>query len=135
VEFVGEVGGKDKDDLIGNAYALLFPIDWPEPFGLVMIEALACGTPVIAWRHGSVPEIVDHGKTGFIVDNLDDAVLAVANAGRLRRAACRESFAGRFDAACMAAHYKKVYQGLLCDPYPPMEIAESADLRSVAPAV
>ena len=129
VEFVGEVGGKDKDDLIGNAYALLFPIDWPEPFGLVMIEALACGTPVIAWRNGSVPEIIEHGKTGFIVDNLDDAVRAVANIGHLSRAACRASFAGRFDAACMASNYEKVYQRLLHDPYPQMDIAESAALH------
>ena len=126
VEFVGEVGGKDKDDLIGNAYALLFPIDWPEPFGLVMIEALACGTPVIAWRNGSVPEIIEHGKTGFIVDNIDDAVQAVANIGHLSRAACRASFDDRFDAACMASNYEKVYQRLLHRPYPQMDIAESA---------
>lgn len=112
VEFVGEVGGKDKDDLIGHAHALLFPIDWPEPFGLVMIEALACGTPVVAWRNGSVPEIVDHGRTGFIVDNLEDAVRAVANVRHLNRAACRASFADRFQAARMASRYEGVYRRL-----------------------
>jgi glycosyltransferase involved in cell wall biosynthesis len=126
VEFVGEVGGKDKDELIGNAYALLFPIDWPEPFGLVMIEALACGTPVIAWRNGSVPEIIEDGRTGFIVDNLDDAVQAVANAGHLSRAACRASFESRFDAACMASNYERVYQRLVRHPYIPIERGESA---------
>ena len=68
VEFVGEVGGREKDEFLGNAYAMLFPIDWPEPFGLVMIEALACGTPVIAWRNGSVPEVITDGSTGFVVD-------------------------------------------------------------------
>jgi glycosyltransferase involved in cell wall biosynthesis len=135
VEFVGEVGGKDKDDLIGKAYALLFPIDWPEPFGLVMIEALACGTPVIAWRNGSVPEIIDHGRTGFIVDNLDDAVRAVANVGHLNRAACRASFSSRFDAACMASNYEKVYQLLLRDGYSRIDIAESPALQCVSPAV
>jgi glycosyltransferase involved in cell wall biosynthesis len=131
VEFVGEVGGKDKDELIGNAYALLFPIDWPEPFGLVMIEALACGTPVIAWRNGSVPEIIEEGRTGFIVDNIDDAVRAVGNAGHLSRIACRASFVDRFDAACMASNYEKVYQRLLCHPHPQIEIAESAALHAV----
>lgn len=135
VEFVGEVGGKDKDDLIGNAGALLFPIDWPEPFGLVMIEALACGTPVIAWRNGSVPEIIDDGRTGYIVDNLDDAVQAVAKIGHLSRAACRASFCGRFDAGCMASNYQEVYRRLLLHPYPQMDIAESAVLHGVAPAV
>lgn len=135
VEFVGEVGGKAKDELIGNACALLFPIDWPEPFGLVMIEALACGTPVIAWRNGSVPEIIDEGRTGFIVDHIDDAVRAVGNAGHLSRAACRASFADRFDAACMASNYENVYQRLLRHPHPQMESAESAAPESVAPAV
>ncbi len=135
VEFVGEVGGKDKDELIGNACALLFPIDWPEPFGLVMIEALSCGTPVIAWRNGSVPEIIDEGRTGFIVDNIDDAVRAVGNADRLSRAACRASFADRFDAACMASNYEKVYQRLLRHPQPQMKIAKPVGLRSMAQAV
>jgi glycosyltransferase involved in cell wall biosynthesis len=134
VEFVGEVGGKDKDDLIGNACALLFPIDWPEPFGLVMIEALACGTPVVAWRNGSVPEIIEHGTTGFIVDNIDDAVLAVANIGNLSRAACRAAFADRFDAACMASHYERVYQQLLRQPYSQMDIADCTALHGAAPA-
>jgi len=135
VEFVGEVGGKDKDELIGNACALLFPIDWPEPFGLVMIEALACGTPVVAWRNGSVPEIVDQGTTGFIVDNIDDAVRAVGNVRRLSRAACRASFEDRFDAVRMASNYERVYRRLLHYPRSPIEIAESAALESVAPAV
>src|SRR5262249_31702371 len=77
VEFLGEVGGAAKEEFLGNALALLFPIDWPEPFGLVMIEALACGTPVIAWRNGSVPEVIDDGVTGFIVDSMEEAVDAV----------------------------------------------------------
>ena len=81
VEFVGEVGGREKDEFLGNAYALLFPIDWPEPFGLVMIEALACGTPVIAWRNGSVPEVIDDGVTGFVVDSIEQA-RAGGRAGR-----------------------------------------------------
>src|SRR5262249_46475114 len=77
VEFLGEVGGRDKDELLGGAVALLFPIDWPEPFGLVMIESMACGTPVVAWRQGSVPEVIDEDVTGFVVDDLDAAVDAV----------------------------------------------------------
>jgi glycosyltransferase involved in cell wall biosynthesis len=135
VEFVGEVGGRDKDELIGNACALLFPIDWPEPFGLVMIEALACGTPVIAWRNGSVPEIIEQGRTGFIVDNLDDAVAAVHKTDRLSRRDCRASFEKRFDAACMASNYERAYQRLVHGPYPPLEAAEPAALRQPAPAV
>jgi glycosyltransferase involved in cell wall biosynthesis len=134
VEFVGEVGGRDKDELIGHAYALLFPIDWPEPFGLVTIEALACGTPVIGWRNGSVPEIIEEGRTGFIVDDLDDAVRAVGDTARLSRATCRASFEDRFDAACMASNYERVYQRLVRGPYPQLEIAESTSLHSEVPA-
>src|SRR5215468_6475939 len=95
VEFVGEVGGKDKDEFLGNAHALLFPIDWPEPFGLVMIEAMACGTPVIAWRNGSVPEVIEDGVTGFIVDSVEEAVRAVGRVPELRRHTCREVFEHR----------------------------------------
>src|SRR5262245_31946444 len=110
VEFIGEVGGRDKDEFLGNAQALLFPIDWPEPFGLVMIEAMACGTPVVAWRCGSVPEVVADGVTGFIVDSIDQAVQAVGRVERLDRRACRRGFEERFDAARMAGDYLEVYR-------------------------
>jgi glycosyltransferase involved in cell wall biosynthesis len=113
VEFVGEVGGKDKDELIGNAYALLFPIDWPEPFGLVMIESLACGTPVIAWNNGSVPEVLADGETGFVVDTIDEAVKAVPQVASLSRHACRRAFEQRFDATRMARNYVDVYSRLI----------------------
>jgi glycosyltransferase involved in cell wall biosynthesis len=113
VEFIGEVGGKDKDDFLGNAHALLFPIDWPEPFGLAMIESLACGTPVIAFHNGSVPEIIDHGLTGFVVESIDEAVQAVGRVGELSRHACRATFEERFDAARMARAYLDVYRRLV----------------------
>ena len=113
VEFVGEVGGRDKDEFLGNARALLFPIDWPEPFGLVMIEAMACGTPVIGWRNGSVPEVVTDGVTGFVVDSIQAAVQAVERVGSLSRRACRRVFEERFDAARMARDYMAVYRRLV----------------------
>jgi glycosyltransferase involved in cell wall biosynthesis len=113
VEFLGEVGGRDKDELIGKARALLFPIDWPEPFGLVMIEALACGTPVIAWPHGSVPEVIEEGRTGFLVETVGEAVAAVDNVGRLSRELCRWTFEQRFEARHMACEYERVYQCLV----------------------
>ena len=109
VEFVGEIDDAGKPGFLGNAAALLFPIDWPEPFGLVMIEAMACGTPVIAWREGSVPEVVDEGVTGFVVENVGEAVDAVARARRLDRAAVRRRFEARFDAERMAADYEALY--------------------------
>jgi glycosyltransferase involved in cell wall biosynthesis len=112
VEFVGEVGGRDKDELLGRAAAVLFPIDWPEPFGLVMIEALACGTPVIAFRRGSVPEVMDDGVTGFVVDDVDGAVRAVGRLGELSRRRCRAAFERRFGAARMARDYAAVYRRL-----------------------
>ncbi len=113
VEFIGEVGGADKDRFLGEAYALLFPIDWPEPFGLVMIEALACGTPVIAFRNGSVPEVIEDGVTGFIVENVDQAVEAVERVAGLSRARCRQVFEERFSAHRMARDYLAVYHRLV----------------------
>ena len=112
VEFVGEIGEREKDEFLGNAYALLFPIDGPEAFGLVMIEALACGTPVIAWRSGPVPEVIDHGNTGFMVESVEEAVEAVGRIAALSRHTCRQVFEERFDAACMARKYVEVYRRL-----------------------
>jgi glycosyltransferase involved in cell wall biosynthesis len=112
-EFVGEIGGAAKDEFLGNAYALLFPIDWPEPFGLVMIEAMACGTPVIAYRNGSVPEVIENRVTGFIVDNQEDAVRAVAGVAELSRRRCREVFDRRFCDERMARDYLSVYRQVL----------------------
>jgi glycosyltransferase involved in cell wall biosynthesis len=113
VEYVGEIGEQEKGEFLGNAYALLFPIDWPEPFGLVMIEAMACGTPVIAYREGSVSEVVDEGRTGFIVDTLEEAIQAAERIPELRRADCREVFERRFTVTRMARDYLRVYQSLL----------------------
>ena len=112
-EMVGEVGGEAKNRFLGQAHALLFPIDWEEPFGLVMIEAMACGTPVIAWRRGSVPEVIEDGVTGFVVDDLDDAAAAVRRCGELDRAKIRAHFAERFSAERMAQEYLAVYEAQL----------------------
>jgi glycosyltransferase involved in cell wall biosynthesis len=112
-EYLGEIGEGEKDDLLGNAYALLFPIDWPEPFGLVMIEALACGTPVIAYRRGSVPEVLDDGVTGFVVSDFEGALQAAERVARLDRRRCRAVFEQRFAAARMARDYVSVYDGLI----------------------
>jgi len=113
VEFIGEVGDAQKAELLGGAQALLFPIDWPEPFGMVIIEAMACGTPVIAWNRGSVPELIEHGRSGFIVETIKDAVMAVLEAARLDRAACRAAFDARFTADRMACEYVSIYEKLL----------------------
>jgi glycosyltransferase involved in cell wall biosynthesis len=113
VDFVGEIGEEDKREFLGRASALLFPIDWPEPFGLVMIESFACGTPVVAFRRGSVPEVVDEGVTGFVVDGIEEAVSAVRRVGDLSRAACRERFEQRFSVERMAADYVDVYRELV----------------------
>lgn len=109
IEFVGEIGDTQKSAFLGNARALLFPIDWPEPFGLVMIEAMACGTPVIAWRCGSVPEVVDHGRSGFIVASEDAAVAAVGRLDSIDRRVVRETFENRFTAHVMAKSYLQLY--------------------------
>jgi glycosyltransferase involved in cell wall biosynthesis len=113
VEFVGEIGEGEKDELLGNAYALLLPIDWPEPFGLVMVEAIACGTPVIAYRSGAVPEVMEEGHTGFIVSELKDAVEAAWWVPELSRKRCREVFEKRFTATRMAHDYVQVYERLI----------------------
>ena len=110
VEFVGEIGEAQKNEFLGHAFALLFPIDWPEPFGLVMIEAMACGTPVIAYRNGSVPEVLDNGATGFIVNGMQGAIDAVARVPQISRARCREVFEERFSARRMAQDYVRVYE-------------------------
>ncbi|HET6628863.1 MAG TPA: glycosyltransferase family 4 protein [Woeseiaceae bacterium] len=115
IEFVGEVDERRKSPFLGRALALLFPVDWPEPFGLVMIEALACGTPVIAWRRGSVPEVIEDGVTGFIVDSIDGAVEAVRCAAALDRARIRRRFEERFTADRMARDYLRIYRSLLED--------------------
>jgi glycosyltransferase involved in cell wall biosynthesis len=113
VEIVGEVGGADKDALLRQAAAVLFPIRWPEPFGLVMIEALACGTPVLALRNGSVPEVLQDGVTGFICDTEDELVLAVGRLGELDRARCRKEAEQRFSPSEMARAYERVYERLI----------------------
>jgi len=115
VDYVGEIGEAQKSDFLGHARALLFPIDWPEPFGLAMVEAMACGTPVIAWNCGSVPEIIDHGETGFIVDSIEAAVEAVQRIGELDRARVRRRFEERFSARTMARNYVAIYERLLAN--------------------
>lgn len=113
VSFVGEIGDAAKNDFIGNARALLMPIDWPEPFGLVMIEAMACGTPVIAYANGSVPEILEDGVTGFIVRDQAQAIAAARNVGRIDRRRCRRVFEQRFTDRVMARRYLDVYRELM----------------------
>ncbi len=113
VEFLGEVDEAEKAAFLGGALALLFPIDWPEPFGLVMIEAMACGTPVVAWDCGSVPEVIDDGVTGFIVHSDEEAVEAVGRVAEIDRRGVREVFERRFTDTVMAAHYLEVYRRLL----------------------
>ena len=115
IEWLGEITDKDKDAFLGNAYALLFPIDWPEPFGLVMIEAMACGTPVLAFEAGSVSEVMEDGVTGFIVNDIEQAVEAVGRVRELSRAGCREVFEKRFTASRMASDYVNVFMRL-ADP-------------------
>jgi glycosyltransferase involved in cell wall biosynthesis len=112
VEYIGEIGDADKNEFLGRAYAYLFPIDWPEPFGLSMIEAMACGTPTIAFRCGSVPEIIQDGVTGFVVDSEEEAVAALKRVPGLSRASCRATFERRFTAHRMAKDYLGIYEAL-----------------------
>ncbi|MEP6600301.1 MAG: glycosyltransferase family 4 protein [Nitrospirota bacterium] len=113
VEYLGEIGEQEKDEFLGNAYALLFPINWREPFGLVMIEAMACGTPVIAFRMGSVPEVMKEGVTGFIVDDVDGAVKAVEQIPTVSRQGCRRYFDEHFTSTRMALDYLSIYRKLI----------------------
>ena len=111
IEFIGEIGDSDKPAFLGGARALLFPIDWPEPFGLVMIEAMAAGTPTIAWPTGSTPEVIDHGRSGFLVTSVEEAVDAVRLAGELPRRTVRDCFEQRFTARRMAEDYLRLFAG------------------------
>ena len=113
IDFVGEVDEEQNRDLLVNAYALLFPIDWPEPFGMVQIEAMACGTPVLAMRRGAVPEIVEHGVTGLIGDSVEELVELAPYLGKLDRLRVRNTVAQRFSARAMAAGYAAVYRQLI----------------------
>ncbi|GLI22521.1 glycosyltransferase involved in cell wall biosynthesis [Xanthobacter flavus] len=120
VEFIGEIDERQKAQFLGNAKALIFPIDWPEPFGLVMIEAMSCGTPTIAYGCGSVPEVLENGLTGYIVRNQDEAVARVADLDRLDRAAIRRTFEKRFSATRMARDYVALYERLAAPSSPRM---------------
>jgi glycosyltransferase involved in cell wall biosynthesis len=113
VDYVGEIGERDKNEFLGNACALVFPIEWPEPFGLVMIEAMACGTPVVAYRRGSVDEVMMGGVTGFACDGMEDAVAAIPRVTQLNRRECRSTFEERFSARRMAKDYVSIYEGLV----------------------
>lgn len=127
VEFIGEIGDHQKSEFLGGAEALLFPIAWPEPFGLVMIEAMACGTPVVAYDCGSVREVVEDGLTGFIVRDEDGAVDAVRRLGTLRRSLVREQFEMRFSAVAMARRYVRLYESLgETSATPRLTLAQSA---------
>jgi glycosyltransferase involved in cell wall biosynthesis len=113
IEYVGEITDSEKNELIGNAYALIAPFDCPESFGLVFIEALACGTPVVALRRGSVPELIDHGQTGFICDTPDQMIHALSRIATLKRRHCRNAFDTRFTAERMVQDYLSVYENLM----------------------
>jgi glycosyltransferase involved in cell wall biosynthesis len=129
VTLVGEVDDAKKQSLLAGAAALLFPIDWPEPFGLVMIEAMACGTPVIAYRSGSVPEVIEDGVTGFIVDGEEDAVRAVRDLPRLDRRAIRARFEERFTAVRMAKEYEARYRELVAEVEAEARVLEKASAK------
>jgi glycosyltransferase involved in cell wall biosynthesis len=144
IEFIGEISEAEKQQFLGGALALLFPVDWPEPFGLVMIEALACGTPVIARPCGSVPEVLRHGVTGFIGSSVDKLVAAVHKIGEIPRQKCRAEFESRFTAEVMAANYEGVYYQLASmnwtrmgrtSPRPRRPLTDTALARQWHPAV
>ena len=135
IEWLGEISDKDKDEFLGNAYALLFPIDWPEPFGLVMIESMACGTPVVAYAGGSVAEVMDDRVTGFVVNDMEQAAEAARRVGDLSRARCREVFDKRFTASRMASDYVNVYTRLADSGMRKMEQSFESSIRSFQSAL
>jgi glycosyltransferase involved in cell wall biosynthesis len=125
IEYIGEIDERGKQDFLGNAHALLFPIDWPEPFGLAMIEAMACGTPVIAWNCGSVPEVVEWGVTGLVVNSIEEAVDAVHHVNTLDRSRIRRVWEKRFSATVMATNYLRLYDALKdAPPHPSLRLAK-----------
>ena len=115
IEFIGEISDEEKDNFLGNALALVCPYDWPEPFGLVLIEALACGTPVLAYRRGAIPEIIDNGVTGFVSENLSEMAEAVGRLSEIDRRRCRDAFEERFTADRMARNYVALYKRIIED--------------------
>ena len=127
VDFIGEIGDHEKSEFLSGAIGLLVPIDWPEPFGLVMIEAMACGTPVIAYNRGSVPEIIDDGLTGFIVEDEISAIAAVDRLAGLDRDAIRKQFEARFTARRMALDYLEAYRSLAEETGPRIRLVSSAE--------
>jgi glycosyltransferase involved in cell wall biosynthesis len=134
VEFIGEINETQKDDFLGEASALLFPIDWPEPFGLVMIEAMACGTPVLAFRHGSVAEVIENGVSGHVVDTMEEAIGALPRTMSLNRSRVRQRFVEHFSARRMAMDYVKVYRSLMNRARADRHVAEEAPLVPIAAA-
>jgi glycosyltransferase involved in cell wall biosynthesis len=126
-EYIGEINDAEKPDFLSGAIGLLLPLDWPEPFGIVMIEAMACGTPVIAYNRGSVPEIIDHGLTGFIVQDETSAVAAVDRLSSLSRPAIRRQFEARFTARRMALDYLAAYRSLMEAAAPRIKLVSSAE--------
>jgi glycosyltransferase involved in cell wall biosynthesis len=134
IRFVGEVKDREKENFLANATALLFPITWPEPFGLVMIEAMACGTPVIAFRAGSVPEVVEHGQTGFVVDDEAGALAAIDRLRELDRHQVRKRFEARFGSRRMAKDYQRIY-GSLVRARAPLKSDDAIGLQASPPVL
>ena len=134
IEMIGEIGDADKGEFLGNAKALLFPIDWPEPFGLVMIESLACGTPIVAFRNGSVPEVLVDGETGFVVDNMEDAIFAASQVDSIDRAKCRAHFERCFSVETMTQNYEGAYERLVERAQAPASHRAAATVRTRANA-
>jgi glycosyltransferase involved in cell wall biosynthesis len=131
IEFVGEIGEHEKTEFLGKASVYLFPIDWPEPFGLTMIESMACGTPSVAFKCGSVPEVISDGVSGFIVEDMDQAVKATKQAMELDRTACRRDFETRFSATRMARDYVRLYEAALTPKAPAVAASELDSLLTL----